>query len=221
MVQSLVNELNRMQDLAAKNGSNWDYASNNCTHTAVNALAAIGYGRSIETEWDMPNALTHPIEFKKRLEDIAIPADEMLHALLWGNDVSHGFDPKTLNELQWSPHEPGVIVESVPMHSVRNEVYKQGYVQHFGDGAISKLITGALEKMKADPVARDLPSRKWRLFQKLLQEPANTDLRANLEHWDALLHDRLSRLSDGPVKEYVSAKIIEIQLQLGALEAAK
>ena len=214
VVKALIAEMNRRNELAQAKHSNWDYASNNCTDTAVNELAAIGFNKAVPTDWDMPSALRHPLKFRKALNEIAVPYDEMLNALLWGNDAGphsgyagNFLSPAAaanLENLGWMGAQPGVIVEQIPVHTEQNSVFNTDTRVDFGNGALSILMSELLSKLNLENLALDLPNAKARLYARTLKKPRYVDLTANLEWWK----DTYSAL---PASAYTTAKLADVK----------
>jgi hypothetical protein len=145
------NDLNRE---AHAHGNPFNSLSNNCTHTAHNALAAIGFQRPLAVN------LPTPID----LADLAIPFNEVVNVMRRGNGLPLGdvfamwqddAARTWLTEQGRIPTQPGILLENWPIDPA-NDVYDTTTAPHFLEFPLIDSVSRQFEEMNKDRKYSDL-----------------------------------------------------------------
>lgn len=171
MLPAMVEYLNSRNDEYRSADYEWSGISNNCTHTAHNALGAAGVWRAYGTEEF----------FLRQLFNLAVPSNEFIDIAELGNDASledvvsfylDGHKRRMLIDHDWIGTQPGVLVEALDVHA-QNSLYRTD----------------------SDFLILDLPLLHPRknAFERMITEPRYLDARANLDFFREKYRKALER----------------------------
>jgi hypothetical protein len=206
-----LNDLNRDYALGGYD-YDWSGYNDNCSHTLHNALAAAGV-------WPSKSIASYRLG---QLANLSVPANEFAElALLSTSFPIDDFerilaDPvlrRTLAQRSWLPVRHGAMLELIPVHQ-KNELYET-------DVAIFILKN---------------PFRRWksRTVGELFDEPRNTELEANLLHfqelyrrilaerpsdWQAVAEDTADRRARAHYYRHIEAQLEDVTEKLARLRA--
>jgi hypothetical protein len=206
-----LNDLNRDYALGGYD-YNWSGYNDNCSHTLHNSLAAAGV-------WPEKSIASYRLG---QLANLSVPANEFAElALLSTSFPIDDFerildDPvlrRTLAQRSWLPVRHGAMLKVIPVHQ-KNELYET-------DVAIFML---------KNPFRR----RKSRTVDELFDEPRNTDLEANLLHfqqlyrrilaerpsdWQAVAEDAADRRARAHYYRHIEAQLEDVTEKMARLRA--
>jgi hypothetical protein len=181
MVRSLVDYYNGLNLKAMRDGTGYSGVTNNCTHLAHNGLAAIGFWPAKETGWEDPAGFAWLSDHTKN--NISVPFNTMLDALVKGGGSSDTFDPSRLAgaaterkgfyKYNWMGSQPGVIMEVIPIHAVKNQVYLPGASPFLLDPHAA-----LMSKMNFSAKNEEMDR-----FERTIKEPRFLDLKSNFKYW--------------------------------------
>lgn len=164
-----LNDLNRDYALGGQD-YDWSGYNDNCAHTLHNSLAAAGV-------WKHKSVASYRLG---QLANLSVPANEFAELALLSMDFPlEDFDRvlgdpvlrRTLTRRDWLPVRHGAMIEVIPVHQ-HNELYE----------------TDAAIFMLTNPLRRS----KERRVNALVDDPRNTDLEANLRHFQVLYREILA-----------------------------
>jgi hypothetical protein len=210
-VIAYLNDLNRDYALGGYDYQ-WSGYNDNCSHTLHNSLAAAGV-------WRPKSIATYRLG---QLVNLSVPANEFADlALLSTSFPIDDFDRiladpvlrRTLAQRSWLPVRHGAMLKLIPVHQ-QNELYE----------------TDAAIFMLENPFRQ----RKSRTVRELFDEPRNTDLEANLLHfqelyrrilaerpsdWQAVAADDADRRARAHYYRHIEAQLGDVNEKLARLRA--
>jgi hypothetical protein len=175
-LQSLADYYNVLNRTAHAHGDPFNSISNNCTHTAHNALASIGFQNPLAVN------LPTPID----LADLAIPFNEVVQVMRRGNelDLSDVFglwqDEATRSWLMKQgriPTEHGILMENWPIYAA-NDVYDTTTAPLFLELPWIDSVNRNFDKLKKNVSYSDLEQNllayRTRYREVIKNEPSST-----------------------------------------------
>ncbi len=183
----------------------WDVLRDNCAHLTHNALAVVGLWRHWPTDralvvaaFDFPVPKNEFVNLMERVNDVAIDDPEAV----WDDRELRG----ALLVQEWLPTRPGGLAEA-ERAVADNEMYETDLRLIFFDEA----ITGHYR----------------RHFKAIFQDPVQTDLRANLDHFSGVYDSILARRAligqsfDTPARKgFIVAYFDHIAAERAAVDAS-
>ncbi len=202
MMERIIHSLNvRNEKYFREENYEWSNLSNNCTHVLHNALAA--------TDFVEPKKMNSPVLTK--FFNLAVPANEVadltfLSAQNLPESLQELFEDeklkKSFEEFEWLPMQPGVLLQKRPLH-VKNQVHH----------------TSSEMLMLDWPFFHPRAHR----FERFLNDPQNTDLRANLlgykERYEKLLKKIPADSTNNRYRSYLERQLAGVNVKLKVIES--
>jgi hypothetical protein len=251
---AMLTELNNLNRIAYKstkiampgsiepNGFDYDDFVNNCVHTPINAMAALG-------AWGRKNNTGHPVtpmEILVRSQDVIAPFNQVLDTYLLGKEMkpaqienmimrlrANRDDFAQFKENGWYATQVGTMIDNIPALTYMNSLFNPSDQSNFL--SLSAFLRGQVRDVLFNLASPLIDLRKFvfpidqplkNQFNRYINDEAGPamNLIANLEAWQVDYGRTLSYLralpaieQDDVVKEvisYVEAKLKETSLLL-------